>query len=135
MRSKTSATRAALLILSLALAGPALAQKWEYLGQANIDGKSDHDKIRVGDKEGLFVAIRFRVEGGPVDFDRVVAHYENGADDVLPLRQTIRAGRFTRRLDLRGGQRKLESVEVWYERARPDLKVKPKIRLVGIRRK
>jgi len=125
---------AALLVLSLTLAGPALAQKWEYLGEANIDGKSDHDRIKVGDKQGLFVAIRFRVEGGPVDFDRVVAHYENGADDVLPLRQTVRAGRFTRRLDLRGGQRKLDSVEVWYQRARPDLKVKPKIRMVGIRR-
>lgn len=134
MTTSKIAFRAALLVLSLTLAGPALAQKWVYLGEANIDGKSDHDRIKVGDKQGLFVAIRFRVEGGPVDFDRVVAHYGNGDEETLPLRQAVRAGRFTRRLDLRGGQRKLDSVEVWYQRARPDLKVKPKIRMVGIRR-
>jgi hypothetical protein len=122
-----------LLILRVGVHIPMLAQNWVNLGQANIDGNSDHDRIRVSDRHGLFRAIRFTVEKGAVDFDRVVAHYESGADDVLPLRETVRAGRTTRRLDLRGGQRKLDSVEVWYQRGGVDRSDKPRIRLMGIR--
>jgi hypothetical protein len=123
----------ALLVLTVSLPTPVLAQKWVPLGQANIDGDGDHDRIRVSDDRGLFRAIHFTVEKGAVDFDRVVAHYESGEDDVLPLRQTVPAGRATRRLDLRGGQRKLDSVEVWYQRGGIDRSDKPRIRLMGIR--
>jgi hypothetical protein len=122
------------LVIMVTLCAPAFAQKWEYLGEANIDGNSDHDKIRVDDDAGLFRAIRFHVEKGAVNFDRVVAHYENGDDDALPLRQTVPAGKFTRRLDLQGGSRRLRSVEVWYQRAGVNRGDKPKIRLMGIRR-
>jgi hypothetical protein len=132
--SKNTIKFLTLAALALILAAPSIAkEKWKYLGEANIDGNSDHDKIRVDDDEGRFNAIRFKVEKGAVDFDRVVAHYENGEDDTLPLRETVRPGSFTRALDLEGGRRRLESVEVWYERAGRHRDEKPKVRLMGIR--
>jgi hypothetical protein len=90
-------------------------------------------KIRVDDREGLFRAIRFHVERDAVNFDHVVAHFESGEDDIVPLRATVPAGGTTRRLDLRGGKRKLDSVEVWYRRGGINRNEKPKIRLMGIR--
>jgi hypothetical protein len=134
MTVRNAARWIACLVLAAATTyTPVYAQKWEYLGEANIDGHSDHDKIRVDDRRGLFRAIRFTVERGAVNFDRVVAHFESGEDDLIPLNAVVGAGRATRRLDLRGGQRKLDSVEVWYRRGGVDQGDKPKIRLMGIR--
>lgn len=124
---------AVLLAGALCLATPGFAQKWEYLGEANIDGNTDHDRIRVADREGLFRAIRFTVERAPVDFDRVVAHFENGDDVNLRVNQVVRAGGNSRRIDLPGNRRKLESVEIWYQRARRRDPDKPKVRLFGVR--
>jgi hypothetical protein len=124
---------AVLLAGTLCLATPGFAQKWEYLGEANIDGNTDHDRIRVADREGLFRAIRFTVERAPVDFDRVVAHFENGNDVNLRVNQVVRAGGNSRRIDLPGDRRKLESVEIWYQRGRRQDPDKPKVRLFGVR--
>ena len=112
---------------------PACAQRWEYLGEANLDGDSDHDRIRVDDREGLFRAIQIRVQRAPVDFDRVVAHFESGQSANLRVNAVVRAGGSTRQLDLPGVRRKLRSVEVWYRRAARNRGEKPKIRLFGIR--
>lgn len=117
----------------IGIATPAFGQKWEYLGEANIDGSTDHDRIRVADREGLFRAIRFTAERAPVDFDRVVAHFENGQSVNLRVNQVVRAGGTSRRIDLPGGRRKLESVEIWYQRARLRDADKPKVLLFGVR--
>jgi hypothetical protein len=43
--------------LLLGLATIAVAQKWEYLGEANVDGAIDHDRIMVTPKANT---VRFR---------------------------------------------------------------------------
>ncbi|MBS1791813.1 MAG: hypothetical protein JST85_29170 [Acidobacteria bacterium] len=101
--------------------------RWEYLGQSNVDGRADHDTIRVNAR-GAFRAIQFQVSGGPIEFNRVVVHFENGADVEVSVRDQIRSGGKTRAIDLPGDRRRIQSVEVWYEkgnwgRRRPNLKV------------
>jgi hypothetical protein len=103
---------------------------WIYLGESNVDGNNDHDKIKVGRSDGRFRALQIRVERAPIEFDRVVVHYENGADDVLPIRRRVGAGSRTPPIDLRGGDRAIDSVEIWYARARYGSR-KPKLRLYG----
>jgi hypothetical protein len=103
---------------------------WIYLGESNVDGSSDHDKIKVGRSDGRFRALQIRVERAPIEFDRVVVHYANGGDDEVPIRSRIGAGSRTRPIDLRGGDRAIESVEIWYARARDNSR-KPKLRLYG----
>lgn len=104
--------------------------RWEYLGEANVDGNRDHDRIRVGRSDGRFRSIRIEVERAPIEFHRVVIHYANGEDEVLQLRDRIRAGGQSRVIDLRGRSREIESVEFWYARARYNSQ-KPKVRLYG----
>jgi len=136
-RKAIQAAVAVMLLLTLSTA--LLAQRnrdkdrggrWIYLGEANVDGRADHDKISVGKSEGRFRELQIRVERAPIEFQRVVVHYSDGGDEELPVRERIRAGSETRPLDLRGRERNINSVEFWYARARSNSE-KPKLRLYG----
>ena len=99
--------------------------RWERLGDSRVDGRRDHDNIRVNARGG-FRAIRFFVQGGEIEFQRVVVHFENGADTDVEVRERIRRDGTTRSIDLPGDQRRIRSVEVWYSkgnwsRGRPQL--------------
>src|ERR1051325_3783507 len=99
--------------------------RWERLGDSHVDGKRDHDNIRVNAR-GRFRAIRFFVQGGDIEVQRVVVHFENGADTEAEVRDRIRNGRTTRAIDLPGDERRIRSVEFWYGkenwgRSRPQL--------------
>lgn len=89
--------------------------RWERLGDSRVDGRRDHDNIRVNAR-GRFRAIRFFVQGGDIEIQRVVVHFENGADTEVEVRDRIRNGSTTRAIDLPGDERRIRSVEVWYGR-------------------
>ena len=118
------------IALALGLATAAHAQRWEYLGEANVDGMVDHDRIMVTAAKGAYTAIQIRVEKGPVHFDHVVVHFGNGSSDPIAIRARIPAGGQTRVIDLPGERRIIESVEFWYERASLT-SARPKVRLWG----
>lgn len=125
------------MFLSTVTTGLALAQRnkedeWIYLGQANVDGKVDHDLIRVGADEGFFRAIQIRVERAPIEFNRVVVTYGDGRDQRIVLRNRIGPGDKTRAIDIQGDRRAIRTVDIWYERAR-DYSAKPRLTLWGRR--
>ncbi|HYE74888.1 MAG TPA: hypothetical protein VEF04_16225, partial [Blastocatellia bacterium] len=75
-----------LLILLIGLTSMTNAQRrgygqerWEYLGQSNVDGTRDQDNILVNSRDA-FRAIHLRVQGAGIEFQRVVVHFENGTD-------------------------------------------------------
>jgi len=86
-----------------------------FLGQANVDGSTDHDEISVGN-EGAYRSIQFRVQGGSVEFQRVLVHYGDGQSRALPMPYRIDPGGSTRWMDLPGDRRRIRSVELWYRR-------------------
>ena len=133
MLTKTYLLLAATM-LSLMIAGQtssAQARRWAYLGEANVDGGNDHDNIKVGGDEGRYRALQIQVERAAIDFQRVVVHYDNGGDDTLPIRGRVPAGGKSRVIDLRGGQRIIRSVEIWYARGNWRNDAKPKLRRLG----
>ena len=100
--------------------------RWEYLGQAHVDGRADHDRIAVNSGQP-FRSILLEVQGGAINFDRVVVHFENGGDHEVQVRDNVRSGGRTRAIDLPGDRRRIRSVEMWYEkynwRRRPTVKL------------
>lgn len=124
------AAAVAALVLTSQTGAWAQAGRWERLGEANVDGRADHDTIRVGRSDGRFAAIRFKAERGPIEFDRVVVHYGNGERQELRVPHKLRAGDETRVIDLPGNKRVIERVEIWYEKARPNSE-KPRLILFG----
>jgi hypothetical protein len=130
--SKNTRFRILAATLLLGLATVAQAQKWVYLGEANVDGAIDHDNIVVTAAKGSYRAIQIRVEKGAIRFDRVVVHFGNGVPDPISIAGRIPAGGKTRVIDLPGDRRVIERVEFWYERGNW-ASAKPKVRLWGMR--
>jgi hypothetical protein len=133
-----------LLLLVLSFSLPADAQRrgrddryrrddgrWERIGDARVDGRRDHDTIRVNARGG-FRAIRFFVQGGDIEVQRVVVHFENGADTEIEVRYRIRNGSTTRGYDLPGDERRIRSVEFWYSKENWN-RNKPQLVLYGRR--
>jgi hypothetical protein len=102
-----------------------------HLGDAHVDGRADHDTIRVGRSDGGFRAIQLRVSGGDVRFDRLIVRYGNGTQDELAVRDLIRAGGQTRIIDLPGDRRIIQSLDLWYGKA--NWTRRPKVSLYGVR--
>ena len=118
-------------VLLLSCSAVSLAQRWQYLGEANVDGAADHDNIVVTGSRGAFRAIQIRVLKAPIEFDRVVVHYGDGDSEPIQIRSKIPAGGQTRAIDLPGNRRIIRSVEFWYARASRSPR-KPKVRLFGM---
>jgi hypothetical protein len=106
-------------------------ERWERLGAARVDGKMDHDSISVGVRDGRFRAIQLRVRGGAVEFMRVVVHYNNGEREEVAVRERVPDGGTTQAIDLRGNQRYIRSVELWYSRG--GWRNRPEVQLFGRR--
>jgi hypothetical protein len=105
--------------------------RWERLGDARVDGNRDQDTIRVN-HSGRFRAIRFFVQGGDIEVQRVVVRFENGDDTEVEVRERIRNGRTTRAYDLPGNERRIRSVEFWYSKENWN-RNKPQLVLYGRR--
>ena len=103
---------------------------WAFLGDANVDGAVDHDRIVVTRARGEFRAIQLRVKNASVEFDRVVIHFGNGSSEPIHIRNVIPAGGHTREIDLPGGRRVIQSVEFWYRKANWGRR-RPKVLLYG----
>ena len=120
------------LLFVLALVSPtAHGKHWVLLGSAHVDGNVDHDNIRVGSRDGRFRSIQLRVNGGAVEFERVVVHFGNGTQEELIIRDRIRSGEKTHAIDLPGERRIIESVELWYGKEHWDSR--PEVSLFGSR--
>src|SRR5437762_3418675 len=97
---------------------------WQQLGRSYVDGRNDHDVITVNTGDS-FRSLQLEVEGGTIEFQRVIVHFENGADHALDVRDRISNGQRTREIDLPGDRRRIRSVEFWYSngswRSRPSV--------------
>lgn len=102
-----------------------------YLGDAHVDGTVDHDSIRVGRSAGNYRAIRLRISGGAINFERVIVRYGNGTQEEIPIRARIPDGGQTRVIDLPGERRIIQSLDLWYGKDRWSRR--PKVSLYGLR--
>jgi hypothetical protein len=102
-----------------------------YLGKAHVDGRTDHDDIKVGRYQGRFHSVMLQVRNAPILFDHVVIHYGDGAAESLPVNRFIPAGASSQWIALPGGERVIHSLELWYARARPEDPNRPEVELYG----
>jgi hypothetical protein len=130
-RKAISGFALALLFGAVFTASAGQRERLDYLGNAHVDGRADHDVIRVGRSDGRFRAIQLRVNGGAIEFDRVLVHFGNGTTEQLVIRSRIPSGGVTRAIDLPGERRVIESVELWY--SKDNWRRRPEVRLYGIR--
>jgi len=104
-----------LLGLVFGLVTIVLADSWIMLGQRTVSSNLDHDSINVSSTRGNFRSIKLRVREVPVQFRRAVVHYGDGADDKLEVGDRVPVGGETRAIDLRGSDRVIRSIDLWYD--------------------
>ena len=88
---------------------------WALLGSRIVTDRADHDTIKVTGAEGNFTAVKLEVRRHAVNFQRMVIHFGNGADQKVELRNTIPANGESRVIDINGGDRIIQSIDFWYD--------------------
>lgn len=89
---------------------------WRLLGSVSARHAADHDVIVVRGPYDYFRRIKFKVTNSPVNIARLVITYDDrGRPETIPTRFTIPRGGESRIIDLRGGKRKLRTIELWYD--------------------
>ena len=117
-------------VLALCTGLSAQMGRWEFLGEAHVDGGQDHDSIKVGKAAGGYRAIQLRISGGAINFERVIVRYGNGEKEEIPIRARIPDGGQTRVIDLPGRRRIIRSLDLWYSKGRWERR--PKVSLYGL---
>jgi len=131
MLRKQSLWVATILLVTASSTLYAQPDRMVRLGDAHVDGRTDHDSIKVGRSAGGFRAIQLRVSGGAVNFDRVIVRYGNGTQDEIQVRNRIPDGGRTRIIDLPGDRRIITSLDLWY--GKDKWSRRPKVTLYGVR--
>jgi hypothetical protein len=91
------------------------ADNWKELGRVKAGHNGDHDRIEVNGPHDAYRRLKFRVENSPLNMSKMVVVYEDGAPENIDVRNDIPKGGESRSIDLKGGKRKLKSVEFWFD--------------------
>jgi len=127
MKRPTMMLAAVTAAVALTWATPARAQEvvhpkggspgeWRLIGRTQADHGADHDVIIVQGPYDNFRKIKFKVTDAPLNMDRMIVTYDNGARDEMAIRENIPQGGESRALDMKGvGKRSLRKIEFWYD--------------------
>lgn len=88
---------------------------WRLLGTVSARHTADHDVIVVKGPYDYFRRLKFKVNDASLNIVRMVVTYDGGAPENIETRFTIPQGGESRVIDLKGGQRKLRTIEFWYD--------------------
>lgn len=88
---------------------------WKLLGTTHAQHTADHDAVYVKGPYDYFRKLKFKVTDAPLNLMRMVVTYDDGLPEKIEVRQNISKGGESRVIDLKGGKRKLKSVEFWYD--------------------
>jgi hypothetical protein len=90
--------------------------QWRLLGTTHARHTADHDNIIIAGPFDYFRKLKFKVTDAPLNMQRMVVTYDDGGlPEKIDTRFNIPKGGESRIIDLRGGKRKLRSVEFWYD--------------------
>ncbi len=89
---------------------------WKNLGTTHANHSADHDRIIVRGPYDYFRKLKFKVKDAPLQMTRMIVRYDDrGAPEKIETRYNIPKNGESRVIDLRGGKRKIKSIEFWYD--------------------
>ena len=109
-------TLVSLILLAAYMAGTAQSpDRWELLGQREVDFKNDHDHIDVGRSEGRFKQLEVRVKNAPIEIYDMVVTFCNDTTFKPKLRHKFAEGSGSRIIDLPGERRTIKRIDFNYK--------------------
>jgi hypothetical protein len=85
------------------------------LGERVVSFRADHDTIAVGNYEGYFRSLFFRVEKNDIELFNLVIVYGNGEKQMLETRLVFKEGSRSRLIDFVGGKRRIQTIQFTYK--------------------
>ena len=103
------------LVLASALLSTATPAQgaWKVLGVIKADKGLDRDEVTVSASRA-YRQLRLKADGADVEIRSLHVVYGSGEPDKIEVRKKIRAGTSTFPLDLRGGERFIRRIVLWY---------------------
>jgi hypothetical protein len=89
--------------------------RWELLGQREVDFRNDHDQIDVGRSEGRFRQIEVRVKNAPIEIFDMVVTLGNDTTFKPKLRHRFTKGSGSQIIDLPGERRTIKRIDFNYK--------------------
>lgn len=114
-----------LIILSVALAtlvvgaGAARAERWDStgwvkLGEREVNGRVDHDRIEVGRYEGKFSKLTLYVENSEIELLDFEITFGNNERVRPGVKHFFKEGQRTRVIDFPGDERVIQFIDLRY---------------------
>ena len=113
MTRRSTILAAPVLLLALATGLPAHAA-WKVLGVIKADKGLDRDEVSVSAKRA-YRQIKLKADAADVVIESLHVVYGSGEPDKIDVRKTLRAGTTTFPLDLKGGDRFIRKIVLWYK--------------------
>jgi hypothetical protein len=89
---------------------------WKLLGTVQASHNGDHDVITVKGPYDYFRKLKFKVTDSPLNITKMIVRYDDGGmPENIETRFEIPKGGESRVIDLKGGKRKIKTVEFWYD--------------------
>jgi len=88
---------------------------WVKLGEQTVNGKIDHDTIRVGKYEGKFSKLTLVVEKSELELLSFNVTFGNGEKWAPEVKHYFKEGDRTRVIDLPGDDRVIQKIDVTYK--------------------
>ena len=85
------------------------------LGERTVDFKTDHDVITVATDEGSFNSLFFIVNKSDIEVFDLLVVYRNGDKEKFETRLVFKEGARSLPMELKGGQRRIESIQFTYK--------------------
>ncbi|HEX4422046.1 MAG TPA: hypothetical protein VH165_29240 [Kofleriaceae bacterium] len=110
---------AALMILAMG-GQPTYAQGWDHkgwvkLGEREVNGRVDHDRIDVGRYDGKFTKLTLYVEKSELELLDFEITFGNNEHFHPEVRHVFREGTRTRVIDLPGDERTIKNINLKYK--------------------
>ncbi len=107
-------------VLLIGLCAPARADGWDSkgwvkLGEREVNGRFDHDRIEVGRYEGKFSKLTMYVEHADLELLDFEVTFGNGERFHPEMHHFFREGQRTRVIDLPGDERVIKSINLKYK--------------------
>ena len=132
----------AFVVLTIAFVNAGFAQKpsvmlsdkpgWHKIGEVKADFKMENQSISVMGND-RFKSILLKVTDAPINIIGLQVFYEDGKSDQFHVKNELKAGAETRKLDLKGGSQEIKKVEFTYKTLPNQKDEKAHVELYGLK--
>jgi hypothetical protein len=105
---------------------------WHKIGEVKADFKMENQSISVMGKD-QFKSILLKVTDAPINIEGIQVFYESGDMEEFDVKNELKAGAETKKLDMKGGAQQIKKVTFTYKTLPNQQDEKAHVELYGLK--